>query len=313
MMRRVMMAVLMLGVMAAPALAGDRPRQATPKRPGSSHMIYRVRLHTGNFRSVLGKASFGLVETSPSSSLLSIYEFATAGVMAAPETEGGLASGDILLGVNPAYYTSINPATFYYSHLGAVLDTLGPLTTFTFEYAGTPPGLEYDDTFAFSLLGANDASLFTTSDPLGANAIFVASLTGNPGASVEIYDPAVLVPGPSDYDTIVVYQGSVGVEIGTDGLPRALGFRRVFPNPTLSRTTIEFGVPSGIGPVEMGVFDVQGRRLARLTPSPIGPGFHSLIWDGSGAGGRRLPPGVYLLRLQAGTRAAVVHKLVLGR
>ena len=87
----------------------------------------------------------------------------------------------------------------------------------------------------------------------------------------------------------------------------------VFPNPTLSRTTIEVGVPSGIGPVEMGVFDVQGRRLARLTPSPIGPGFHSLSWDGSAAGGRRLPPGVYLLRLQAGTRAAVVHKLVLGR
>jgi hypothetical protein len=50
--------------------------------------------------------------------------------------------------------------------------------------------------------------------------------------------------------------------------------------------------------VRAEVLDVTGRRVATLASRNFPAGVHELVWDGSSAGGRRVAPGVYLVRVQ---------------
>ena len=52
--------------------------------------------------------------------------------------------------------------------------------------------------------------------------------------------------------------------------------------------------------VDVGVFDVSGRRVATLHAGAFAAGRHAIRWDGSGAGGRPVAPGVYLVRMGSG-------------
>jgi hypothetical protein len=76
------------------------------------------------------------------------------------------------------------------------------------------------------------------------------------------------------------------------------------PNPFRAATTIRFSV-SAPGEVELDLFDVRGRRVARLAEGRWEAGEHEVQWDGRDALGRRVAAGVYLYRLrtQAGEAA----------
>ncbi len=70
------------------------------------------------------------------------------------------------------------------------------------------------------------------------------------------------------------------------------------PNPFASDTRLEFTIPRE-GPVRLTVHDVAGRRVAELVNQVMPSGGHSVSWDGTDAGGRRVASGVYLLRLES--------------
>ncbi|HPF71140.1 MAG TPA: FlgD immunoglobulin-like domain containing protein, partial [Candidatus Krumholzibacteria bacterium] len=73
------------------------------------------------------------------------------------------------------------------------------------------------------------------------------------------------------------------------------------PNPFNPKTLLSFGVERA-GPVRVEIFDVAGRRVRRLDLQlPAGPA--AVPWLGNDDGGRALPSGVYLVRMQAGERA----------
>lgn len=56
------------------------------------------------------------------------------------------------------------------------------------------------------------------------------------------------------------------------------------------------------GPETLGVFDLQGRVVRRLEERRIEPGTHTIAWDGRNEAGAKLPPGVYLARLEVAER-----------
>jgi hypothetical protein len=56
--------------------------------------------------------------------------------------------------------------------------------------------------------------------------------------------------------------------------------------------------------VRVDVFDASGRRVRRLADAEMGAGPHELAWDGRDAGGRRVAPGAYLCRVDAGATVA---------
>ena len=73
------------------------------------------------------------------------------------------------------------------------------------------------------------------------------------------------------------------------------------PNPFRTGSTIEYSL-SRPGPVVLDLFDVQGRRVARLQNGPMDAGTHRADWNGLDASGRSLPGGVYFIRLEADGR-----------
>jgi hypothetical protein len=81
--------------------------------------------------------------------------------------------------------------------------------------------------------------------------------------------------------------------------PATLGLRGASPNPARDDVRIAFSLPSA-EPAALEMFDVAGRRVANVAVGRLGPGPHLV----SVADPRRLPAGLYLLRLSQGGRMA---------
>lgn len=104
-----------------------------------------------------------------------------------------------------------------------------------------------------------------------------------------------LVAGPPAPDDGATASGIVV------GLPFALGQNS--PNPFRPSTVIRFTLPES-RPVALDVFDVAGRRIRSLVQGPLGPGTHTVVWDGTSDHGERVASGVFFYRLTAGADRA---------
>ena len=85
----------------------------------------------------------------------------------------------------------------------------------------------------------------------------------------------------------------------------------VKPNPFASRTTIEFALDAP-GEAILDVFDVAGRRVARISDDNAVAGSNTLEWDGRGEKGP-VGSGVYFVRLSLNGHVADSRRLVLIR
>jgi phosphodiesterase/alkaline phosphatase D-like protein len=68
------------------------------------------------------------------------------------------------------------------------------------------------------------------------------------------------------------------------------------PNPFDRTTTLSFAL-AVIGPVELAVYGLDGRRVATLVRETRAAGEYREVWDGRDAGGRPARPGLYYARL----------------
>jgi len=94
------------------------------------------------------------------------------------------------------------------------------------------------------------------------------------------------------------------VDVPADELvPRDFVFRAANPNPFSASTSLAFDLPRP-GSVALAVFSVDGRRVRGLLDEERGAGRHVVLWDGRDDGGRIAAPGVYLVRLKAGSFVA---------
>ncbi len=75
--------------------------------------------------------------------------------------------------------------------------------------------------------------------------------------------------------------------------PVALALDRPRPNPARGRATLVFTLPDA-GDVDLGLYDVLGRRVATLARGAFGAGRHEASWSAS-----YLPAGTYLAVLRA--------------
>jgi catechol 1,2-dioxygenase len=85
------------------------------------------------------------------------------------------------------------------------------------------------------------------------------------------------------------------------GLPTATTLLQNFPNPFNPMTTIRFQLRVA-AMVSLDVFTTEGRLVRTLVRGERESGYHTVRWDGRDQGGRGVPSGVYLYRLQAGGR-----------
>jgi len=119
--------------------------------------------------------------------------------------------------------------------------------------------------------------------------------------------PVDLVLDPDDW---IIKEASVATTAG--GQPAtALRLLPNHPNPFNPTTEIRFDLPRA-GRVDLGIFDLEGRRLRTLVAGVREAGEQSVRWDGRDDAGRELSSGVYCCRL-AGAEGHRVRKLTLIR
>ncbi len=81
------------------------------------------------------------------------------------------------------------------------------------------------------------------------------------------------------------------------------------PNPFTNETEVRLSVPDD-RPVNVGIYNVAGQRVRLLTPEITEAGRAVLSWDGTDDHGRRLPAGIYFLRVET-HRVASSHKIIM--
>ncbi len=70
-----------------------------------------------------------------------------------------------------------------------------------------------------------------------------------------------------------------------------------YPNPFSREITLSFALRRS-GELRLVIHDLTGREILTLAEGPHEAGSYSLVWDATGAGGRRVPAGTYLYRLR---------------
>lgn len=111
---------------------------------------------------------------------------------------------------------------------------------------------------------------------------------------------ACLLGVTGDWVFYVIYKPCVptGVDDGPYVLSSAPAYLQIpRPNPFSTSTEIEFMLDSP-GRAEVSVYDVGGRRVAKLVDEEYPAGVHVVSWTGRDDDGGRVPSGVYFVRLQ---------------
>jgi hypothetical protein len=85
--------------------------------------------------------------------------------------------------------------------------------------------------------------------------------------------------------------------------PRSVDFAsRPMPNPFTHSTQLVYTVDATNSRVEVGVFDLAGRRVRTLMSGIQESGKHTVSWDGTTDRGARVPDGIYWIRASVGDR-----------
>jgi hypothetical protein len=129
-------------------------------------------------------------------------------------------------------------------------------------------------------------------------------------------------PPPTEPPTLAEYVGTsapildvtwvVPSAVADGGAPPAVQFHGASPNPFRSGTTLRFALPAA-GPARLTIYDVTGRRVARLIDGDLPAGEQALAWDGRNERGVRTAPGFYLARLESAGSSRSVRIVRAGR
>jgi photosystem II stability/assembly factor-like uncharacterized protein len=116
--------------------------------------------------------------------------------------------------------------------------------------------------------------------------------------AIDTTSPARVYVGT--YGGSVSAQAPIGVEEGPPvNMSPGFGLELVVPAPTRRAVWVSYRVPTE-SRVALEVFDLSGRFARTLVSRIQKPGAYSAHWDGTDDRGRKLPSGVYFVRLVAG-------------
>jgi len=100
---------------------------------------------------------------------------------------------------------------------------------------------------------------------------------------------------------VAASEGSSDRDAGVGDAAASWGFGPNRPNPFNASTEILLRVGAPVR-VTVDLFDLSGRRIRTLMAGPLSPGEHAIRWNGTAQDGSRSASGVYLVRMQAGSR-----------
>ena len=193
--------------------------------------------------------------------------------------------------LEPTFVDSVSTLTIFYS----ILDTPEPYTEgASFNNLNVDPQFLNPQANDFRLAynsPAIDAGFFD-----GAPEFDIRGLPriDHPG----VPNTGCCIPFPDYYD-IGAHEFDPAAQNGVGWTPVPSVDRmllRAFPSPTSGPVGIDFELPAAVL-VDLGVYDVAGRRVRTLHVGPMTAGPHRLSWDGLTTG--KSGSGIYFIRLQA--------------
>jgi hypothetical protein len=203
------------------------------------------------------------------------------------------------------------PGIYYFSYpdSGYSLDNLAP---------SAPPGLMMssatdldwsecpdDDFDYFTVYGSAAADLDSTALLLGYTIDTAMDVTGD---LYDYYHVTATDFAGNEGDASSV--ANTYASVREDDIPTVFALRANRPNPFESETAIAFDLPEPCT-VRMEIVDVQGRVVSVLADGALPAGRHEVTWAGEGDGGDAAGPGVYFVRMKAGTFTAVNKMLLM--
>ncbi len=112
------------------------------------------------------------------------------------------------------------------------------------------------------------------------------------------------------------YVASFGEPVVTAVEPGAVGREGIqlsaWPNPTRNTVNVSYHLAEE-GPVHLGVYAIDGRRVATLVDGHSPAREASFVWDGRDSRGQDVSAGIYFLRLVSGTSSAAERRVVMLR
>jgi uncharacterized repeat protein (TIGR01451 family) len=97
--------------------------------------------------------------------------------------------------------------------------------------------------------------------------------------------------------------GSSATPAGASSDALDAGIERPTPNPFTGSMRMAYAVTGEAARVEIGVFDIAGRRMRMLAEGVQPAGRHSVTWDGRDESGAHVRKGMYFVRIQVGDQA----------
>jgi hypothetical protein len=83
------------------------------------------------------------------------------------------------------------------------------------------------------------------------------------------------------------------------------------PNPFERTMRYAYAISSGVDMVDIGVFDVAGRRIRSLVRGSQTAGQYEVVWNGLGDDGTHIKAGIYFLRASVGSQHRVARVVYL--
>ena len=84
----------------------------------------------------------------------------------------------------------------------------------------------------------------------------------------------------------------------SDMFPLTYSIAPAYPNPFNPETTIRFSLPE-VTELTVTIHDILGRQVTELVQGELGPGHHSLRWNGTDASSNPVSAGVYFLQINS--------------
>ncbi len=109
---------------------------------------------------------------------------------------------------------------------------------------------------------------------------------------------------------VTLYTDETSAIASGASLPKDYTLQQNFPNPFNPVTTIRYALPKS-GWVNVGIFDLTGRRIKTLVNGAQKAGNHSVQWNGQTEADKPAASGFYLYRLKAGDRILTRKMLLL--
>ena len=90
---------------------------------------------------------------------------------------------------------------------------------------------------------------------------------------------------------------NISLELDSDSLfPSEYNLIQNYPNPFNPNTVISFSIPVE-NHIMISVYDISGKLVNTLIDYNMGPGYHSVSWDGKDSNGLSVSSGLYVYTL----------------